>query len=398
MKQVIVVAFIIVSLLVGMVAGYGAAHFAYTPQIEGYKTQVSSLTSEVSRLTASVSKQEGQISALKSNLGEAESKISTLQTTLREEQTKVSDLRTSLAGEQAKVSDLAAKMSSLQTNLSHSQKTISDRDTQLSSLQTKLAAEQVKVSDLAAKVSTLQIELSSAQKTLSTGDIQTASLRSQLVSYETQLATLQSRLNRILDITVPQLYEWRYGGSTWKWDLPISLKAYVNYQEQPRPISARDYVLLAKDPSDDAYIDQMVQQINRAAIGARFLETEKVNFVIAFVQSLPYTVDNVTTPYNEYPRYPLETLFDRGGDCEDTSILVAALLDRMGYDVALLALPEGKHMAVGVNIPGAYGSYYAYRDSGKKYFYLETTGDGWKIGEMPPEYKEMSAYIYPLKP
>jgi hypothetical protein len=63
----------------------------------------------------------------------------------------------------------------------------------------------------------------------------------------------------------------------------------------------------------------------------------------------------------------------------------------MGYDVALIALP--RHMAVGVNI-SAYGSYYEY--GSKKYFYLETTGDGWKIGEIPVEYQNLTARIYPV--
>ena len=83
-----------------------------------------------------------------------------------------------------------------------------------------------------------------------------------------------------------------------------------------------------------------------------------MNFVMAFVQSLPDTIDKGTTPYDEYPRYPVETLFARGGDCEDTPILVAALLDRLGYDVALLVLENAQHMAVGVSITDTYESYY----------------------------------------
>lgn len=35
---------------------------------------------------------------------------------------------------------------------------------------------------------------------------------------------------------------------------------------------------------------------------------------------------------------------------------------------------------------------------GKDYFYLETTGEGWEIGEIPDEYKPENAYLYPLLP
>ena len=83
---------------------------------------------------------------------------------------------------------------------------------------------------------------------------------------------------------------------------------------------------MAKEVGDDYYIDQMVRQINTAALEEHFTKVEKLNFVVDFVQSLPCTVDDETTPYDEYPRYLVETLFDRGGDYEDTAILVAALL------------------------------------------------------------------------
>jgi hypothetical protein len=111
-------------------------------------------------------------------------------------------------------------------------------------------------------------------------------------------------------------------------------------------------------------------------------------------------VDSVTTLADEYPRYPVETLFDRGGDCEDTSILTAAILDRMGYDVALLELLDRQHMAVGLSIGTitfSYGHGWHYEYNGKKYYYIETTGENWEIGEMPADYTTAKARVYPLK-
>ncbi|MDO8634856.1 MAG: transglutaminase family protein, partial [Dehalococcoidia bacterium] len=223
-----------------------------------------------------------------------------------------------------------------------------------------------------------------------------------------QLSSSQKRLDNILGITVNQYYQWinqyyplitqAYPELTWltrQWNLSVPLSVYVEYRDRPRPPEWATWVDMAKDPKDDPYIDQLVREITDAALEGRFTEVEKLNFVVAFVQSLPYTVDSVTTPYNEYPRYPIETLFDRGGDCEDTSILVAALLDRMGYDVALLGLKDAKHMAVGVSISNVYGSYYTYKD--KKYYYLETTGEDWQIGQIPPDIRDTRASIYPLR-
>ncbi|MBM3158035.1 MAG: hypothetical protein FJ004_12250 [Chloroflexi bacterium] len=246
------------------------------------------------------------------------------------------------------------------------------------------------------ETSQLKSELVTANTNIETYKSQIANLESSISTLRTQVSTaqseatgLQKRLDNILGINVIQHYEWL---KTFSWDLIIPLSLYVEYKERPRPLSFSSWVNMAKDPKDDAYIDEMVKYVDEMAARYNYNEQQKINFVVTFVQSLPYTVDSVTTPANEYPRYPIETLFDRGGDCEDTSILTAALLDRMGYDVALIELP--KHMAVGVAV-NAFGRYYTY--GGKRYFYLETTGEGWKIGEMPNEYLNAPAYIYPLR-
>jgi len=254
------------------------------------------------------------------------------------------------------------------------------------------------ITEPAVDVAGLQAELQSLQANYHSLSSRYASLQSQLDYYRTRVSNLESRLDRILDITVRQNYDWDYTVGFWsenyEWELSIPLSLYVNYYERARPTSYVAWANMAKDPQDDDYIDQMVQQINNAAIKEGFTEIQKVNFVVAFVQSLPYTTDSVTTPWNEYPRYPIETLFDRGGDCEDTSILVAALLDRLGYDVAILILPYENHAAVGISIYGGSGSYYI--KDGTKYYYLETTGDGWEIGDMPSSFTDRRAYIYPL--
>ncbi|MEM1558577.1 MAG: hypothetical protein QXG12_08290 [Thermoproteota archaeon] len=304
------------------------------------------------------------------------------------------------------IASLQNRVSTLISEVLRLNSTVSNQKAQISNLEANLSEAKAQISNYEEQISTLQSEksklesaLAEAQSTVSNYESQITWLRSQIAALQSQVSTLRSRLDKILGITVIQHYEWVYRRGLWseryQWDLPIPLSLYVEYRERPRPTSWSGYVSMAKDPDDDYYIDRMIKEINTAALREGFTELEKVNFVIAFVQSLPYTEDDVTTPWDEYPRYPIETLFDRGGDCEDTSILVAALLDRMGYDVALLILPYEKHVAVGVSITGAYGNYYRY--DGKKYFYLETTGEGWEIGEMP-SFKDTRAYVYPLNP
>jgi len=189
-------------------------------------------------------------------------------------------------------------------------------------------------------------------------------------------------------------YVWTYGGLEWTWDLEAPLQLYKDYQELPRPPTT-NYSVYVTHPWDDIYIADLASDIKEAAHLQGYDEFQTVEFAITFVQSLPYTADSVTTPFDEYPRYPLETLVDRGGDCEDTSILLASLLYSMDYDTVLITPPE--HCAVGIlGGEGIYGTFWEYE--GKQYFYIETTGTGWSIGELPPEYQDAKADVYGMIP
>ena len=189
-------------------------------------------------------------------------------------------------------------------------------------------------------------------------------------------------------------YSWPYGGKEWTWELSINQSMYDYFKEVPRP-PTMNYSVYVTNPQDDPYIDSLVEDINETATEENYSEYQIVEFAIAFVQNLPYTVDSATSPFDEYPRYPVETLVDNGGDCEDTSILLASILNSMGYGVILIEFPE--HCAVGVKgSDNIYGTYWEYE--GEKYFYIETTGSDWAIGELPDEYKETSANMYPMIP
>ena len=119
---------------------------------------------------------------------------------------------------------------------------------------------------------------------------------------------------------------------------------------------------------------------------------DRANFVLAFVQQITvYELDEDYNGKSDYFKYPVETLYDRRGDCEDTSILYCALMKGMGYDVALCRYTseeyEGRgHMAAAVwiseGIPG--GTYY--NMSGKEFYYCETTSDTMRVGDDWDEY------------
>jgi hypothetical protein len=119
---------------------------------------------------------------------------------------------------------------------------------------------------------------------------------------------------------------------------------------------------------------------------------EKINFIASFVQGIEYTKDDPENETYEYPRYPLETLKEKRGDCEDKAILTAALLYSLGYNVSLIRLPQ--HMAVGVNLSEKISAYSYYVD---QYYFLETTTLFNPLGKIPSEYQGLSnVTVYPI--
>lgn len=199
--------------------------------------------------------------------------------------------------------------------------------------------------------------------------------------------------------TIQYHYQWSYNGSNWDWMLKYSAENVASlldfYRSKPHPHRGQpDYLLTyCLDEDDNPIITTYINKFEETAEKHDFNEYELAEFVIAFVQGLQYTTDSVTTGYDEYPRYPLETLFEQGGDCEDTSILAATFLRELGFGCALLIFPD--HCALGVygaeSIPGAY---YLYED--RRYYYLETTENDWPIGVVPDEYQGKKAIIIPV--
>jgi len=197
-----------------------------------------------------------------------------------------------------------------------------------------------------------------------------------------------------LGMVITRSYKWGYDGEEWAWDLQIPAELYDYYKEMPRS-STKNYAVYVTHPLDDEYVGRLAATIKDAADKERYSEYKTIGLAAAFVQNLPYNPDPETTPYDEYPRYPVETLVDKGGDCEDTSILLAAILDSMGYGVVLVN--PSHHLAVGVLCEeGTPGRYYPYK--GGSYYYLETTELGWGIGELPQNYRFLPAYVYGIEP
>ena len=144
--------------------------------------------------------------------------------------------------------------------------------------------------------------------------------------------------------------------------------------------------------TNDSYVREVANYLVRVSTESSLQPYDLLSNMLAFSQSLPYTPDSVTTGFDEYPRFPIETLAADGGDCEDTAILFATLVQLAGHGAVLLAPPS--HMAVGVAGTDLPGTFYEFEQ--RKYYFAETTGIGFEIGQLPSEYSGSQVQIFSI--
>jgi predicted transglutaminase-like cysteine proteinase len=123
---------------------------------------------------------------------------------------------------------------------------------------------------------------------------------------------------------------------------------------------------------------------------------QEMEDVVCFVRSVLYAPDLETRGVEDWVNFPVETLHDQAGDCEDHAILAAAILYDLGHDVALfwISLQDSAHLALGYGAPGLYGGPFSRKLEGQEYSYVETvpTEGVQRVGVLSLEFlKELKA-------
>jgi hypothetical protein len=171
----------------------------------------------------------------------------------------------------------------------------------------------------------------------------------------------------------PLILAWRFEGAEVRLSVPVDAAVYQGAKSAQksalffREIEELEWVpeyyrAFVDEPHQEPLYDSMLSGLRslRDSLG---LDADRyAELVVTLVQSLEYRTDPV---YLE-PKFPIETVGDMDGDCDDKTLLAAALLAREGYDVAILLFSPEQHVSLGIRSDGS-----TYGDSG--YAIVETT-------------------------
>jgi hypothetical protein len=117
---------------------------------------------------------------------------------------------------------------------------------------------------------------------------------------------------------------------------------------------------LLENSYQDEYLQPFIDSIRKSSTNP----DDQAKIAVSLVQHIPYNWNKYYNPSMDW-YYPYETLYNNRGVCADKSLLLAYLLNKLGYDTVVFEFSN--HMAVGVKSSSNYGFY----NTG--YAFIETT-------------------------
>ena len=198
--------------------------------------------------------------------------------------------------------------------------------------------------------------------------------------------------------TFTRSYAWRFGDSystqqIYSFTIDYDYADYWNsYYKSSKLLTVTDksvrdyktYEWVYEFAADSTMVTELAEKLKDSYSGTDRTGQDFAQFVLAFGQiNYDYAYDYVQYYNNDDQfsekvdiwAYSGQTIFSRYGDCEDTSILIAAIYKKLGYESAVMVLPN--HMALSVclkdytNAVG--GKYMAVTKEGKSYYFCEST-------------------------
>ena len=179
-------------------------------------------------------------------------------------------------------------------------------------------------------------------------------------------------LNRLSSSPVTVSHTFPFEKTTISLVIPVNASVYEGAKQAEKATTiygnisetiwlAQSYRAMVNDPAQDELYATLLAETDKIRIRQNLSDDEYLELMAAYSQSLRYE-----TRERNPAKFPVETVVDRAGDCDDKSLLLAGLLSREGYSVALLLFGPESHMAVGVGSDS-----YLYKNTG--YAFVETT-------------------------
>lgn len=186
-------------------------------------------------------------------------------------------------------------------------------------------------------------------------------------------------------------YAWSFQNELYELSLEIPTHKYYyltqkDVNRSPQHLGTHMMTIFVTEHDTD--IKNLAQKLLNLAEEQNFNDSETVNFILSFVQqNIDYKEDMDSRGVEEYWKYPLETLYEKNGDCEDSSTLFQSIMKNTPYDVVMLFYiidDSSGHLSSGVHIDEELAGH-SITHKGKEYYYCETTSSGFVVGEKPSE-------------
>jgi hypothetical protein len=195
--------------------------------------------------------------------------------------------------------------------------------------------------------------------------------------------------------TGPQVYTLR---------VPVNMSVYYGArqmdialpQDSENPGEIRKYLAtFESDPAMEGLYSDVLKELHNARYrnGEYLTDDEYLELIVAFVQQIPY-VENPSPKR----KYPVEVIYDKGGDSDEKSLLLVNLLSKEGYDTSLMVFEDLGYETTGIrvtkDVPDASLKVFS---NGKKEYVFVDAGVPRFIGSVPEVYLTASdPAIYPI--
>lgn len=178
----------------------------------------------------------------------------------------------------------------------------------------------------------------------------------------------------------------------------VPRSVYEHFKSQSHAVTDdASFVQFVNAELGDEIVLGLASRLRQLVLEHGFDGLGEIHLTMAFTLSIAYASDD--EEYGcEYPKYPVETVVEKRGDCEDHAILCGALLHTLGHRCGLVLMSieeEIGHAALVVEAPEPVeGVSFYVREMGAHMFYCEVTPGGsttqtttavqWWLGMEPP--------------